>query len=562
MKAAEIRKAELDERKAKLPESNTFTPYSQEWKDQDNERRRIADGTREDPHSMIPAVELFAVDQLEGKSPYEILGVSEGDQLEAHKAYRRWMRTLHPDVVQAEVDKLVEQIRGGSEAAWDRLKKNLEKISKPDSPRPEVLKDAQIAALSVEDQRLYSEKHESWQRKRDAEFNSRMKTAFDLRDELIAGAKTKAQLLNAAWNSIKKDLTYENVVGIASSWETNETESWSESLSPHQTIRLEGDAILRRELDFEVTDEGEVRLQKAMPVYLEYASGWDKELGLYEQYRESIPLKALFAFLELQEGRRVKPELLSDIAETYELTDFAVAQLQDLLAERADPVRIASELRVTPPFSVPQQRDPDAPALTDVVDAISDDGVFESKYFQRYIDAGYTPETLYAVQKFVLDERMRAREILNSRHNATLLEAARKVGRSFVDVKKELAEKDAENGSGIAKYSDRAHQEAEVRRAIDRIQLKSISFMEDIAEILYGPTYSLGEYQIPHYRAGVEMGRDGLRIILPKQDQGNKYDFAQHAEVFFNRNDIGIMREIAYGRSLGNNKPVPTIGRK
>ena len=81
-------------------------------------------------------------------------------------------------------------------------------------------------------------------------------------------------------------------------------------------------------------------------------------------------------------------------------------------------------------------------------------------------------------------------------------------------------------------------------------QSKPERFTTAILEILEGPTYRLHENDDTGYRVGIEFGRDGLRLLLPKQELLNHYDFSSLTEVFFNQNDIGAMREVAYGRSL------------
>ncbi|MDO8514820.1 MAG: J domain-containing protein [bacterium] len=511
----------------------TYTEYSKEWRAQQDALR-----DPEEKRDLLPAAELFVPDELSGKTPYEIFGVSEGDDIEAHKAYRTLMRSLHPDIVNAEIDKVIKQALGGSDVAWQMLKAYTSKFDDWLEKQQETLTEEQLAALSEDERNKYVAEFRSWEENKPSE-----DSIVALKEELKQRAGKKAQILNIAWDKIKKGLSYENIVGLASVWTTSIGES--RYLMPHQIIRLEGDAELYRDLDFTVTDTGEVVLGRAHPAYLAFAFGYDQQLGIYEQYREFFPLKHLFAFLEHRDGRRVNSALLSDIAEEHNLTAFDVRTLQDLLSQQAELSRMCEELRIEPLFEEPSLFANSAVKISDVVRVLVHYERLNDEDKKRFMTAGYTIEALATLESFVSVMRKKAEESLRNWNNSIIYDVARQRVETFAQVKRE--------GGGMLYKSDEENEgflAGEILRDLRDAQSKPERFTRAILEILDGPTYTLHENDVTGYRVGIEFGRDGLRLLLPKQESLNHYDFSSLTEVFFNRNDLGVMREVAYGRSL------------
>ncbi len=527
-----------------------YTPHTYEWiRQREKMREKTAEAKKEAEdkagHTVSVPAELFVVDVLEGKSPFEILGAPEGDMLEAHKGYRRLMRTLHPDVVNAQIKEIVDAALGGSENAWKQLSlwANREQIADEgkQAKAPKILEEKELLALSPEDQALYAQKHQDWEEKLAAETPNAEPRIFAIRDELLKRAAEKAILINHAWEQIKKGLSYESIVGVSSLWDTYET-TYGDYLSPHQKISLEGDAELTRELDFTVTDTGELVLQNAQAAHLHFAMGVDKEYGIYQGYREDIPIKSLFAFLELQDGRRVKPELLSDIAEEYALSVFDVGRLQDLLSERAEPSRIAKELGIVPLVTLPESggryMSPE-----ELVQEILDQESVSDESFIRFFAAGYTKEAIDLVREFIVRERPFQAVKCNQFLNVLSYQAAKRGDGTFLDRRSwYLNQRDA--GDELREINDHIH------RAFRKTQSRPAQFERNIYDVLNGPSYTFSDdTDAPKFRAGVEFGRDGLRIIIPDQDFRDLI-LSKTKEVFFNVKDLGVMREIAYGRSL------------
>ena len=523
------------ERKKNEPNPDAiFTEYSSEWNAQQAARERKEreeQEVRSNARDVLPVAELFQIDDLGGKTPYEILGVPEGDMIAAHKAYRRLMRSLHPDVVRSGIDELAEKVLGGRGKESELLFRHL--MKKWDNG-PETLSEEVLTKLTGEKREEYRRKHREWDEARKSTHT------FFPRDELLARAKEKATIVNLAWERIKKGLSHESILGVSSLWETYESEYGLVFLFPHQVIHLKGEAELRRELNFEVTDTGKVLLQKAKPTYLYYAKGYDKHIGIHEEYREGIPVKHLFAFLETQDGRRVNPALLSDLAEEYELTDFQLGTFQDMLSMRAKPNAIAEALGVSSSFeSLDVGKGID---LKEVIEAMIRHDPLGSEDENHFSERGYTVDDLTMLRVFVKESIKRGETHARSRENQIVYSVAQQTGKTFAEVRVEAQNQREFHIGEVIGY---------VLRDFDEMRLTRERFVQDIAEIQNGPTYGLYEEGRDRFKVGVEFGRDGLRLVLPKQEQLNTYDFAATTEVFFNRDDLDILREIAYGRSLG-----------
>lgn len=528
--------------KTPIDRSAKYTAFSQEWLDQ----RKFQDMDEEEG-GLLPAGQLFVPDELEGRSPYEVLGVPEGDIVEAHKAYRMLMRTLHPDAVGAEINDAINKAFGGSEGAWQRLKAYSSLFDEWHEKQPKILSEEELQKLGEDDRAKYVREHKAWEAERPSE-----DSVQDLKEELRQRAEKKARTLNAAWDQIKKGLSFENIVGAAAHWETSHGGSYDGHyfLHPHQTVRLEADAEIYRNLDFTVTDSGELILRKADPAYLSFAFGFDKDIGIYEQYRESYRLKHLFAFLEHRDGRTVHRALLSDVADEFDLTGFQIGTLQKLIKGNVDAEKICEEVGVVPKFDLPGHG-PGAIPVGDIIEDVVSNGILSSARIDQLTKAGYTPETLTALTNFVISEQPRTEQAIRNERNHVTYSVARSAGESFAKVREQQEQK---SSAESREYNPQKYVASKIRTRLLELQKRPSEFVRMIQDIQRGPKYTTYDeadyYGGPSFRVGVEFGRDGLRLILPVQEALNRYDYSSVTEVFFNQNDLGIMKEIAYGRSV------------
>ena len=354
-----------ERRKITVDRNAKFTQFSDEWFVQ----RQMLD--KEGERGLLPAGQLFVPDELEGRSPFEVLGVPEGDFVEAHKAYRMLMRTLHPDVVSTVINEAINKAMGGSDASWKQFMELSKVFSEWHERKPKVLKDEEILALGEDERQKYIDTYKAWENEKPSEGSIET-----VRQEIRASAEKKARVLNAAWDQVKKGLSFEHIVGAAAHWDTSHGSSYEGHffLHPHQTVRLEADAEIYRDLDLTVTDDGELFLEKAGPAYLSFASGFDKHIGIYEGFREHYRLKHLFAFLEHRDGRTIHHALLSDVAEEFELTGFQIGTLQNLMKANVDAEQICEELGVRPPFDLPAKYGPGAIPVDNIIQDLVDGG--------------------------------------------------------------------------------------------------------------------------------------------------------------------------------------------
>jgi len=529
-----------ERRRTTVDRNAKFAQFSEEWFDQ----RHVLD--KEGERGLLPAGQLFVPDELEGRSPFEVLGVPEGDFVEAHKSYRMLMRTLHPDVVGRVINEAIDKAMGGSDAAWKQLTDFSKIFCEWQDRQPKILKDEDLLALSEEERQTYIDAYKAWENQKPSEGSIET-----VRQEIRASAEKKARVLNAAWDQIKKGLSFENIVGAAAHWDTSHGDSYDGHffLHPHQTIHLEADAEIYRNLDFSVTDKGELLLEKAKLTYLSFAFGFDKELGIYEQYRESYPLKHLFAFLEHRDGRTIHHALLSDVAEEFELTGFQIGTLQNLMKAGVDAEKICEELGVVPQFDLPGQYGPGAIPVENIIDDLITGLTLGSARIEQLTKAGYTPETLTALASFVVSERPRAEQAIRNERNHLTYSIAKSMRESFARSREREKQKSSTESPA---YDPLKSVASKIRTRLFELQKRPDEFIKAIRDIQKGPTYTIYEdYEgLAGFRVGVEFGRDGLRLVLPVQESLNRYDYSSVTEVFFNTNDLGIMKEIAYGRSV------------
>ena len=527
-----------------------FAQFSEEWFDQ----RRVLD--KEGERGLLPADQLFVPDELEGRSPFEVLGVSEGDFVEAHKAYRMLMRTLHPDVVGTAINNAIDKAMGGSNAAWKQLTDFSKIFREWQECQPKILKDEELSTLSERERQTYIDAYKAWENEKPSEGSIET-----VRQEIKASSERKARVLNAAWDQIKKGLSFENIVGAAAHWDTSHGSSYDDGsffLHPHQTVHLEADAELYRNLDFVVTDDGELILEKAEPAHLFFASGFDKHIGIYKGFRESYRLKHFFAFLEHRDGKMIHHALFSDVAEEFELTGFQIGTLQNLMKANVDAEKICEELGVVPQFDLPHQYGHDAIPVDSIIEDLVTGPTLGSAQIDQLTKAGFTPQTLTALTSFVMSEKSRVEQDIRNERNRITYDAAKSMRESFAQVREREEQKSSAESRG---YSPQEYVASKITTRLFELQKRPHEFIKTIQNIQKGPTYTTYDYDAPEFRVGVEFGRDGLRLVLPVQEALNRYYFSSVTEVFFNQNDLGIMKEIAYGRSITGTRSGAITGR-
>jgi len=288
-------------------------------------------------------------------------------------------------------------------------------------------------------------------------------------------------------------------------------------------------------------------LETPEPAYLSFASGFDKDLGIYEGFREHYRLKHLFAFLEHRDGRTIHHALLSDVAEEFELTGFQIGTLQNLMKADVDAEKICEELGVRPQFDLPDRYGPDAIPVRNIIEDLVAGGALGSTRIAQLTKAGYTPETLAALTRFVVSEKPRAEQTIRNDGNRVTYSVARNTRESFAQVR----EREEKRSSAESReYDPQKYVAGKITTRVFELQRRPREFVKTIQDIQKGPTYTTYEDATAGFRVGVEFGRDGLRLVLPVQEALNRYDYSSVTEVFFNQNDLGIMKEIAYGRSV------------
>ena len=136
---------------------------------------------------------------------------------------------------------------------------------------------------------------------------------------------------------------------------------------------------------------------------------------------------------------------------------------------------------------------------------------------------------------------------------------ARSTSESFAKVRERQELKSSTESS---EYNLQKSIASEIRTRLFELQNRPHEFIKTIQNIQKGPTYTTYEDDTQGYRVGVEFGRDGLRLVLPVQEALNRYDYSSVTEVFFNQNDLGIMKEIAYGRSVTGTPAKAITGKR
>ena len=177
----------------------------------------------------------------------------------------------------------------------------------------------------------------------------------------------------------------------------------------------------------------------------------------------------------------------------------------------------------------------------------------------RFTQAGYTPETLTALTSFVVSEKPRAEQTIRNDGNRVTYSVARNIRESFAQVR----EREEKRSSAESReYNPQKYVASKITTRLFELQKSPHEFVKTIQDIQQGPTYTTYEDATAGYRVGVEFGRDGLRLILPVQEALNHYDYSSVTEVFFNQNDLGIMKEIAYGRSVAGTPSRTITGKR
>lgn len=518
-----------------------FTQFSREWKEYMLQEPP-------DTGEMVP-VDFFDIpNEIEGQSPYEVLGVPEGDIVAAHRAYKMFAREWHPDKVRGRIENLEKETSGGP-SVWETFLGRMESTAEWTEGAPKTLSEEELSMLPEEKKEAYKASHQAW---RGAKPKSRKEFLID---EMVAVAEAKIRVVNQAWEMIRKGLSYETLTGIGSMWETIESETSNHFwLYPIQKISLKGDGEIVRQLRFMVTDEGELVFDGAGRAQLDYAYGFDKEFGIYEMFREAFPLKLLFAFFDYRSGRMIHPALLVDIAEEFGLDMAQMNLCRNLLYTHAGSEEICRQMNITPRFYSPKNTDGSFLISRKYIEEIIDKGMLSAEQKNKLTNGtytGYSEATLDAFTQFVLSAQKEYEQDEKYRKNEVAYELVKERGITFLEAK------------GALKGDYRGNKSDEVTsiyHTLLSVQSAPARFRRRMKDIQTGPTYTLDEDPKDEFTVGVEYGRDGLRLILPEQEGGRRYDYLKTREAFFGTADMEIMKQVAYGTSVGNAKKTQKIG--
>src|SRR3989344_2908049 len=317
---------------------STKTPFSKDWYEEEVESAR----NRETPNALRLFVELFSGGLIEGKTPHEVLDIEpDADVLEAHKAWKRLSKLMHPDSIHARVLELRQQFlkgmepNGGLMGAFSRFLKPMEEAM---NVRTDALADEQLAKLSKRKRTAYIKKHKEALRRASESERLLFDRWDELERELVAKAGHQMSRLNQAYDAIKKGWGEGDFVGVSSLWGRHEwrlPEDNEHVFHIEDRIPLNGDGYLYRELDYH-REGDEFVVDKVGMAELHCATGRDRLKDIYIIQRIAIPLKVLFAFLELRDGKVIHPALLTDLAEEYGLDAVQTEELRLMLTQRCD----------------------------------------------------------------------------------------------------------------------------------------------------------------------------------------------------------------------------------
>jgi len=572
-----------------------------------NYRRTLLEKRKKDSPDFDVAVylNLFEEDMvIDGKTSWEILGVDEDTPIfEVHKQYRMLARSFHPDKVRGRLREMEEIFFQGEadqtgilRGYRDReeqiteiiLKKEQELLKRYQAMLVEkigeVVNDLELVLpisnddyqkLSSEQQGIYSKIFIKYKKaKKEIKKNDEVLNAWrEIEVDLMEKAEKKMRQINTAWEMIKKGLTEEQVIGLESIW----LEDFSDP--GRQVISLKADAEIWRKIDYQVLANGNVKLGRPAMSFLSFGTGqvdWR-----HDDYVGIVAVKSLFAFLEHKSGKKISKNLLTDIAEKYDLDLYALNELVELFYKGVGSEEMVRLLGIERVVSL------GGDLIYDSYDEARSSGWWVTSDFVTIAEilaenfnnqkrAGDILEEMFREDKFVREGLVDGR-LENVNLEKDVFEKMVEFGKNnLVEVVKKWENWLRQKAYKFSQESNLEFKDVylimqkkeDKSRMIDFLQRKLVwmfkrkqfapeRLKDDLDEIYNGPKYD--DYSGSNFgnpvsrRVGVEIGSDGLRLILPFLESAHEQCLLaenEYKEIFLGKKDIAILKQLAYGRMV------------
>ncbi len=328
----------IDSRYRKYVEFSEAEKYTEDYEAHSERRKKLKDS---ETHRNIIFTDIFA-DILEGKSPYEILGIGEGTNIaEAIKAHHRLAMVLHPDKIVQNIRNLITpqstvpddpiseilKARDGR----SKLEKELDDF-KNNMRFKSTLRQTELNQLTEEEKQLYKKERERFNELKEKLEESR--NIYNQNIKHVKGEATKKMaIINVALEQIKKGVDVEEYAAIsASMWELDSDSRKIIVLNENaQLVRVDDDTYETEYVKLEIYPFDE---------YDNIISSISSTGEEYNSARGAINVKSLFIFMSVMENKRISKILLSDFAEKYKLGEATLNTLIELLESRSDMTQI------------------------------------------------------------------------------------------------------------------------------------------------------------------------------------------------------------------------------
>lgn len=262
------------------------------------------------------------------KNPLKFLGLSEDATFAQVRA--TWIRLSNfwsPDMMFPESTKRLEAIFGDS----PNLFGGYDWKGFVEEGPPNFLSVKKLESLSIQERDAYRKSQEDF-REQEVKYES-------VKNEMRQRATNKMQFINFAYEEAKKRFSakeQESFAGFA--WEKGE-------LNSDVTVGLGSFGPLLEYLSLKLEGQGEIRKDTGKYAfdnnpYLAYDFGeiWMCDNG----YRQALPLRAFFAWMELIQQRSLSPQLLEDLVKQYKFNEDQSEQLRLMIMNR-EPADFISE---------------------------------------------------------------------------------------------------------------------------------------------------------------------------------------------------------------------------
>ena len=331
LKSKKISKAKLEEQikqiKKQIKEKGDAYQYSSEY------FRAIADeeARMEAYRGLTVTSNVLYGDEAEiKKNPYKFLNIPENSDFgQVRAAWIKLAQQWYPDYVNPfDIDQLSRHFGNSPEfleegddlGSWINCMKEV----KP----PETLTIDELSKLGDSGRENYYRHHRAYE-----VVQNKIK---GVREIMIEQSNKKMGIINKAYKAAKDFYSDSEVGSLAGfKWERKVYEFIS-----HQWIfddlKLEGEGVVRREIGG-VWDEPSICFDYGEP-YLAPEGTMD--------YRHSIPLRALFGWMELAQNKELSPLLLQDIVDDCKLDKDKSEQLRQMLINKESTDFILKTLNV------------------------------------------------------------------------------------------------------------------------------------------------------------------------------------------------------------------------